>query len=56
MGVLPTYMSVYHVLAWCPQKPGESIGALGLELQIVVINPMGAEKETPVLWKSSLCS
>lgn len=26
---LPTYMSVYHVRAWCPQRPEEDVGGPG---------------------------
>lgn len=28
MGFLPTFMSVYHVHAWCPGMPKESIVSL----------------------------
>lgn len=26
MNILPTCMAMYHVYAWCPQRPGEGIG------------------------------
>lgn len=26
-GVLPACMSIYHLQAWCPQKPEESVGS-----------------------------
>lgn len=33
IGVLPTYLSVYHVFAWCPRRPEEEADPLKLELQ-----------------------
>lgn len=33
IGVLSTYLSVYHVFAWCPRRPEEEADPLKLELQ-----------------------
>ena len=32
MDVLPACLSVYHLCAWCPQRPEEDIGSLGFEV------------------------
>ena len=36
VGVLSTCMSVHHMYAGCPQRPGEGVDPLELELQMVV--------------------
>ena len=36
MGILPAYLSVHHIYVWCPWRPEEGIGSLGMVLQIVV--------------------
>lgn len=33
VGVLPMYLSVYHVFAWCPRRPEKEADSLKLELQ-----------------------
>lgn len=55
MGVLPTYMSMYHVCAVSTEARRHWILWLHLELQMVVSIYMGAGTQTQVLCKSSPC-
>lgn len=41
MGVLPEYMSMYHIYAWCSLNPEEGTRNLELKLNIVVNHHMG---------------
>lgn len=57
MGVLSSCISLYHMYAWCPQKPEDNIGPSGTgQLQTIVSCLVGAGNRTWVLRKSSQCS
>lgn len=51
MGVLPAYMSMYHVYAWCPGKPKE-VGR-SPEVQMAVSYHISAKNRTWILLKSN---
>jgi hypothetical protein len=46
-------MSVHHVYVWSLGRKERALALLELYLQAIVTQCVGAENETPVLWKSS---
>jgi hypothetical protein len=55
VGVLSTCMSVHHMYAGCPQRPGEGVDPLELELQMVVKSACGCwESNSGPLEKQSV--
>lgn len=42
VGVLPARVSVYHIYAWCPLSQKRASALHELELQVVVIDHVGA--------------
>lgn len=56
MDVLSICMSVYHMHAGHPQRPGEGVDPLILDLQMVVNQHVGAGDRTLDFWKSKQCS
>lgn len=53
MGIFPTWMSVYHVHAWCSQKL-VMLSPQELEPWMVMSPHVSVEKLTQVLWRCSL--
>lgn len=47
--VLTVCVPVYHLHAWCPQRPEEGTGSHGLQLQMCVSCHGGARNRTWVL-------
>ena len=41
MGILPVYMYVYYVHAWCPQRPEEGTRAPGTGVKDGCVLPCG---------------
>lgn len=41
MGVLPAFISVYHICAWYLELSEEGIRSLGMELQMIVNHHIG---------------
>lgn len=56
MDIFLACMDEYHVYAWYSQRPEESVGSLGLELQMLVSCHVAAGSESLVLWKSNQSS
>ena len=46
MNVLPAYMSVYHVHAWCPWRPEEGTGVPGTVVMDSCKLPCGVVNQT----------
>ena len=51
MGILPGYIFVYHMPAWCPWRPEEGVESSGTEVTDGCY--IGARNQTLVLWKNS---
>ena len=51
MSVLPTFLSVCHGCAWCPQRPEESTGSPGTEVTDGCECPVGAGNKPGPLQK-----
>ena len=55
MGILPSCLSVHHIIAWHFRGQKRSLSALVLKLQMVVSCREVAGNQTQVLCKSSQC-
>lgn len=52
-GVLPEYLYVCHMHAWCAQILEEKVSLPeSRDLGVLVIHPVGAENGTRIFWKS----